>query len=108
MVRSRPTAPGEVVMTAVLGVLQFSLLIRSSRSLKDKRRVVRSVKDRLRSRYNISIAEVDDQELMNKATLALAMAGSDRDYVKSVLMKILVQIRSNHQAELIDHSLEIL
>jgi uncharacterized protein YlxP (DUF503 family) len=108
MLSSRPAAPGEVVMTAILGVLQFSLLIRGSRSLKDKRRVVRSVKDRLRSRYNISIAEVDDQEIMNKATLALAMAGSDRDYVRSVLMKILEQIRFNHQAELIDHSLEIL
>jgi uncharacterized protein YlxP (DUF503 family) len=95
-------------MTAVLGVLQFSLLIRGSRSLKDKRRVVRSVKDRFRSRYNISIAEVDDQELINKATLALAMAGSDSDHVRSVLLKILEQVRLNHQAELLDHSLEIL
>jgi uncharacterized protein YlxP (DUF503 family) len=95
-------------MTAVLGVLQYSLLIRGSRSLKDKRRVVRSMKDRFRSRYNISIAEVDDQELINKATLAIAMAGSDRDYVRSALMKILDQARLYGQAELLDHSLEIL
>ena len=61
-------------MVAVIGVLQFSLLIRGARSLKDKRRVLRSLKDRYRSRYNLSVAEVDDQSLQNKATLAMAMA----------------------------------
>jgi uncharacterized protein len=95
-------------MTAVLGVLQFSLLIRGSRSLKDKRRVVRSLKDRYKSRYNVSVAEVDDQDLINKATLAMAMAGSDREYVGSTLTRILEQVRFHPEAELIDHSLEIL
>ncbi len=95
-------------MTAVLGVLQFSLLVRGARSLKDKRRVVRSLKDRYKSRYNVSVAEVDDQQLINKATLAMAMAGSDRKYVGSTLARIVEQIRFHPEAELIDHSLEIL
>lgn len=95
-------------MVAVIGVLQFSLLIRGARSLKDKRRVLRSLKDRYRSRYNLSVAEVDDQSLHNKATLAMAMAGSDREYVGSALMKIVDQVRVHPEAELIDHSLEIL
>jgi len=95
-------------MTAVIGVLQFSLLIRGSRSLKEKRRVVRSVKDRYRARHNVSIAEVDDQEMINKATLAVAMAGSDRDYVAAALNKIVEQLRFHPDAELLDQILEIL
>ncbi len=95
-------------MTAVVGILQFSLLIRGARSLKEKRKVIRSVKDRYRSRYNVSIAEVDDQDLHNKATLAVAMAGSDREYVGSALAKIVEHVRYHPEAELIDHCLEIL
>jgi len=95
-------------MPAVMGILQFSLLIRGSRSLKDKRRVVRSLKDRYRNRYNVSIAEVENQDLLNSATLAIAMAGSDSEYVGGTLSKILEQIRFHPEAELIDHSLELL
>jgi uncharacterized protein YlxP (DUF503 family) len=95
-------------MTAVLGVLQFTLLIRGARSLKDKRRVLRSIKDRYKSRFNISIAEVDDQEMHNKATLAMAMVGSDSEYVGSTLSKILEQVRYHPEAEVLDHRLEIL
>ncbi len=95
-------------MAAALGVLQFSFLVRGSRSLKEKRRVVRSLKDRLRGRYNVSVAEVEDQNIVNKGTMAVAMAGSDRRHVESALMKILDQLRVHPSAELVDHSLEIL
>ena len=47
-------------MTAYVGILQFTILMRSSHTLKDKRRILRSIKDRLSHRYNISIAEIED------------------------------------------------
>ena len=53
----------------VVGVLQAELRLRSSRSLKDKRRVARSVKDRMRARYNVSVAEVDDQDVLQSIVL---------------------------------------
>ena len=95
-------------MTAVLGVLQFTLMIRGSHSLKDKRRVVRSVKDKLRHRYNITIAETDQQEIRNQAILGLAMMGSDSAYVESALRKIVDKLRMHPEAELVDYELEML
>lgn len=95
-------------MTAVVGILQFTLLIRGSHSLKDKRRVVRSIKDRLRNSHNISIAEVDNQDIRNQAVLGIAMMGSDSGYVEKGLKKILDQLRIHPEAELVDHSLELL
>lgn len=95
-------------MTAVVGILQFTLLIRGAQSLKEKRRVVRSVKDYFGHHYNISIAEVDDQDILNQAVLCIAMAGSDSAYVDSALRKILDQLRVYRGAELVDHSLELL
>ncbi|MHC4944783.1 MAG: DUF503 domain-containing protein, partial [Planctomycetota bacterium] len=84
-------------MAAVVGVLQMTLLIRGSHSLKDKRRVVRSIKDRLSHHHNISIAEVDSQDIRNQAILAIAMVGSDYKYVETALNKILDQLRVHRE-----------
>ena len=61
----------------VIGVLQFELRIRGSESLKDKRRVVRSVKDRLHREHMVSIAEVARQDDIAVASMALACVGTD-------------------------------
>lgn len=95
-------------MSAKVGILQFTLLIRAAHSLKEKRRVVKSVKDRLGHHYNISIAEVDCQDIHNQAVLGIAMMGNDAKYVESALRKILDQLRVHPEAELIDYSLEML
>jgi len=95
-------------MAAVVGILQFTLLIRASHSLKDKRRVVRSIKDRLRHHHNLSIAETDSQDIRNQAVLGIAMIGSDAKYIESGLKKIVNQLRVHPEAELIDHDLELL
>src|ERR1041384_8063343 len=61
----------------VIGLLQFELVIHGSESLKDKRRVVRSVKDRLHREHMVAVAEVASQEVLNLAVLGLACVGSD-------------------------------
>jgi len=95
-------------MAAVVGILQFTVMIRGAHSLKEKRSVVRSIKDRFRHHYNISISEVDAHEIYNQAVLGIAMMGNDSKYVESGLKKILDQLRVHPEAELIDHTLELI
>ncbi len=94
-------------MALVLGHVTLRLVVRESHSLKDKRRVVRSLKDRLRNQFNVSVAEVDDQDDRQRATLGLAMAGSDRRYVEGALHKAVDLVRSHPVAELIDYEIVI-
>jgi uncharacterized protein YlxP (DUF503 family) len=91
-----------------IGVLQFSLHIHHAQSLKDKRRVVKSFKDRTRQRFNVSIAEIDDLDDHNTATLGVTMAGADPRYINGALDKLLQVIENLPDAELMGHQLEII
>ena len=57
---------------AVVGVLTMELRIEHAHSLKEKRHVVKSLKDRLRNKFNVSVAEIDDMDLHNSAVIAVA------------------------------------
>ena len=57
-------------------------------SLKDKRRVVKSLKDRLRSRFNVSVAETAYQDVWGRAQLSIALVASDGRFAESVLSKV--------------------
>jgi uncharacterized protein YlxP (DUF503 family) len=92
----------------VIGILQFELLIRGAESLKDKRRVVSSVKDRLHREHQVSVAEVALQDNMAVARLGLAMVNSDGKYVAQTLDRITAKLRALHDAELSSVSREVL
>ncbi|MBW7904344.1 MAG: DUF503 domain-containing protein [Phycisphaerae bacterium] len=92
----------------VVGVLRVRLGILEALSLKDKRRVTRSLKDRLGARHNVSIAEVDDLEHRQVATLGLAMVANDARFVESALRKILDEIRAYRGASLLAFDIEML
>ena|SRR5258705_9377646 len=91
-----------------IGILQFELLIHGSRSLKDKRRVVRSVKDRLHRRHMVSVAEVGALEIWNVAVLGLACVSRDAGYLDAMLDRITSELRARTDAELGEVSREIL
>ena len=91
-----------------LGVLQFSLAIPYAESLKDKRSVVRSVKDKLRRQYNVSVAEIDDLDDATLATFGLAMVGTEVGGLNSALDRILDALQDWRDARLEDHQIEIL
>lgn len=91
-----------------IAVLQFSLEIRWATCLKDKRRVVQSLKEKTRRRFNVSIAEIDDQDVHQTASLAIVMAGSDIPYLNGALDKILDTLRDWPDADLVAQQLEIL
>jgi len=86
-------------------VLKFS--IAEARSLKDKRRVLKSIKDRLRNKFNVSVAEIDAQEIYQSAVLAVAMVGSDKRYVEGALSKVVNFVRLAKGASLLDYETEI-
>ena len=92
----------------VVGVLRVRLAIFEALSLKDKRRVIKSLKDRIAARHNVSVAEVDDLDHRQAATLGLALVANDARFVESSLAKILDEIRANPRASLLDHDLELL
>jgi len=83
----------ENVSEMYVGVLQFDLLIRDSRSLKDKRRVVRSIKDRLHRRQLVGVAEVGDPDILNLARIAITCAGRDGTGVGNRLDRISAALR---------------
>ena len=92
----------------VIGVLQFELLIPSAESLKDKRRVIRSVRDRLHREHLVSVAEVASQEILNVAVMGLACVGTDGARVGEVLDHIGEKLRSLPDADLGDCSRQII
>ncbi len=75
-------------MKTSLGLLHLEFHIHQASSLKDKRRLVKSFKDRISGRFNVSIAEVDAQDDRHRAILAIAAVGSDSAYLAGVLQKI--------------------
>ena len=91
----------------IIGSLRLRLLLRESRTLKDKRQVVQSIKDRLRNNFNVSVAEVESQENRRLAVLGVAMVSNGTHHVKTVLGKIVEALRCHPVAELLDHEMDV-
>ena len=89
----------------IVGSLRVRLLIRESRSLKDKRQVVRSLKDRLRAHFNVSVAELDASGLWNRATIGVVSISDSRDYLDGLMKhveRMAARIANNGGAEITD------
>ena len=86
----------------IIGSLRIRLLIREARSLKDKRQVVQSIKDRLRERFNVSVAEVESLDNRQLAVLGVAMVGAEAGHVRGALQQIAESLRRHPVAEFID------
>ncbi len=92
----------------VVGVMQVQIAIDWSQSLKDKRRVVKSLRDSLHRHHMVSVSEVEDQEVWNRATLGIAIAGSSGSAIGATLDRVLERIRSTPDCELTGTSREVL
>jgi len=89
-------------MVSSLGRITLYLL-EKPKSLKEKRRVVKSLKDKVRARFNVSISEVDSQDLWHRATLGIALVCSDRKQAQTMSDKIIEFIREAKKVEIIEH-----
>jgi len=92
----------------IVGVCTVELLLSDSRSLKDKRRVLLRLKDRLHGQFNLSVAEVDGQDLWQKAVLGLACVSNEGRHANQILDQALNLIRSDPTVELLQSKLELL
>ena len=95
-------------MGIIVGLCTVELFIPESQSLKDKRQVLLSLKDRLREKFNLSVAEVDGQDLWQKAVLGFACVANEGRYVNQVLDQALNVIRSVPAVEIIQSRIELL
>ncbi len=91
-----------------VGVLQVEIAVPDAMSLKDKRRVVKSLKDRIAHGHNVSIAEVGALDEHRRAILGIAMVSNDKRYVEGGLSKLVDFVKTVPQASLVDYQIELL
>ena len=72
----------------VVGVMRLTLFLPENHSLKGKRQVLRAIKDRVRNKFNVSIAESDGHDMWQRAELGICQVGSDRAFVDSALREV--------------------
>ncbi len=93
----------------VIGICTLTLDIPHSKSLKDKRRVVKSITSRVRNQFNVSIAEVDAHDVWQSAVIGLACVSNDAGYAHGLLEKVVHMIsNSRFDAQVADYEIEIL
>ncbi|UCG92430.1 MAG: DUF503 domain-containing protein [candidate division WOR-3 bacterium] len=91
-----------------IGRCEFDLHIENCRSLKDKRRVVSSLKEKLRNRYNVSVCEYGDLSLWQRTQLGVVMCGNDQTDLDSRMKALLSYLNKIHSVSLLDYSFQII
>ena len=94
-----------------IAFLTIELRIEGAHSLKDKRQVVRSLKDRLRNSFNVAVAEIDVTDLWQRATLGVVSISDSRDYLEGLMRNVeqtAVRLANNNGAEVVDSFLDYL
>ena len=90
----------------IVGLCRIEVFIPESRSLKAKRQVIKGLKDRIRNRFNVSVAEVDHQSLWQRVTLGLALVSDEKGYIDRTLQQILNLVHAEPRLQVLDHAFE--
>jgi uncharacterized protein YlxP (DUF503 family) len=91
-----------------IALLTLDIYIQDSRSLKDKRQVLRSLKDRLRGRFNVAVAELDHQDDWQRAQIGIVSISNDAAYLEQALRTVLKEAEELLGRDLASHQLELL
>lgn len=91
----------------VIGTCRVDLRLPGNASLKGKRSIVRRIKDRVRNTFNVSVAEVEDLDTLQRVGLGIAFVSNDAGHVHSTLSKVVNFIDHLYVAELIDYQIEV-
>ncbi len=91
-----------------VGIARVTFRLHGNQSLKEKRRVVKSLVEKSRHRFNVSVAEVADQDLLQKATIGIAVVGNDGRVLNSLLDRIVDFLEALNLADLVDNELELI
>ncbi len=90
----------------IVGTLKVRLALRDCHSLKEKRRVIKSLKDTLMNKFNVAVAEIEDQDVWQSAEIGMATVGTDTPFVQSVLSNVVNYVRYWGGVQLVDHEIE--
>lgn len=92
----------------VVGVCHITLLIHDKCSLKEKRKVLKGLLEKVRNRFNVSAAEVGSHDLWQRAEVGIAAVGGEEAFVNSTVDKVLNYIEGLHVAEVASHDIEFM
>lgn len=90
-----------------VGICEIEILIYESHSLKEKRHVIKSIIERIKSRFNASVAEVDFNDIWNKSVIGAAVVSNDRKLCESAISKIIDFVDNDERVEIITYNKEI-
>ena len=92
-----------------VGICKIKLRIPDNQSLKGKRQVLKSITARVKNKFNVSVAEIDDQELWQSAMLGICYVSNDKRYTNEVLSKVVdFIVGGRFEVEILDYEIEIL
>jgi uncharacterized protein YlxP (DUF503 family) len=92
----------------VVGICHLDLMLPESHSLKEKRQVLRKLIDSVKHRFNVSISEVGDNDLWQRAQIGICAVGNDRRHINSSLDNVIDFIEKMHIVEMIHSEIEII
>jgi hypothetical protein len=92
----------------IVGIARVTFRLHGNQSLKEKRKVVKSIVDKSRHRFNVSVAEVADQDRHQRAVIGVAVIGSDARVLNAVLDHILAFMESMGVADLVEREIELI
>ncbi len=92
----------------IVGLLTLDLHIHGSHSLKEKRFVIKSLIDRIKNKFNVSVAEVDANDLWQRAVIGIALVSNETVMINKVFEQIKNLVVSIHSVELISANMELL
>jgi uncharacterized protein YlxP (DUF503 family) len=92
----------------IIGSCRVKLMLYESNSLKDKRQVIKSIMERLKSRFNISIAEVDLNDSWKTSIIGFACVTNDTNHANQILSNVIKFMEGDNRVEIIEEEIEIL
>ncbi|NIM98158.1 MAG: DUF503 family protein [candidate division Zixibacteria bacterium] len=92
----------------VVGLARIDIHIPGSGSLKGKRHVLKGIKDRVKNRFNVSIAEVDQSDLWQRTTLGVSVVSNQKRFANQVLSGVVDFIGKENGVQVLDYSIELL
>ncbi len=92
----------------IIGICRVEMFFPNLQSLKDKRRVLKSILSKLRQKYNVSIAEIDDHDKWQKTTLAAVCVSNNSGFANRILDRIVKELENEKEGYLIGYKVEII
>jgi uncharacterized protein len=89
-----------------VGLARLTLFLPTSHSLKEKRMVVRRVKDRTKQKFNVSCAEVEENDVWQRAVIGVALVGNDRRFVESAIDEVVRFIRGEVEVTNVEREIQ--